>query len=68
MSKGNDIYKARLTRDLVAEVEVTIESRNRHSRNTPWDMSAFIRAAIREKLAHMARSRGRRLPIADRLF
>jgi len=58
-SKGNPIVKTRVTTDLEREVEITINRRNLHSDNEPWDVSEFIRSAIREKIAHMERSRNK---------
>ena len=58
-SKGNPVVKTRVTTELEREVEVTINRRNLHSDNEPWDVSEFIRSAIREKIAHMERSRNK---------
>jgi len=58
-SKGNPIIKTRVNAELEQEVETTIRRRNLHSDNEPWDTSAFIRAAIKEKIQHMERSRNK---------
>lgn len=60
MAKGNPIVLFRLTPDLLAEMDAAISMRNGHTALEPYDRSAFIRAAIREKLEHLKRSRKRR--------
>lgn len=60
MSKGNPITLVRLDKQLIDEVDVTITRRNLHTRAEPWTVSGFIRAAIREKIRKMERSRAPR--------
>lgn len=57
MSRGNKILKLRVRPELLAEIESVISARNERSSGEAWDMSGFLRAAIREKLDKMARSR-----------
>lgn len=57
MSQGTKVYTVRLEGGLIEDVEIAIEQRNRFSANAPWDLSTFIRIAIREKLSKMQRSR-----------
>ena len=64
MSKGTDRYTVRLPSDLMSEVATTIYRRNLHAEGEPWDLSAFLRVAIREKLHKMERSRRKRLAAA----
>lgn len=60
MSRGNVIVKTRVPADLLAAIEVQIAKRNHHSAEQPWDMSDWIRVAMREKLAKMIRCRAPR--------
>jgi hypothetical protein len=39
------------------EIENAIAKRNLFSGGAPWDFTAFLRSAIREKIAKMERSR-----------
>jgi hypothetical protein len=56
MSKGSPIITLRLPPALLTLVRSAI-ARSEHTRfEGPWDLSSFIVAAIREKLAHMERS------------
>jgi hypothetical protein len=57
MSKGNRLFAFRMTAQLYALVEETIERRNVWTRNAPWTMTDFFHAAIREKIRKMRRSR-----------
>lgn len=57
MSHGNPIVKTRIPREMHQEMNDAIAKRNYYTREEPWDVSAFIRKAIREKLDHMRRSR-----------
>lgn len=59
MAKGNPIVLVRLTPQILEQIAEAIERRNRRTREEPWDRSGFIRVAIRDKLFHMQRSRGR---------
>jgi hypothetical protein len=61
MSKGNPQYKVRLIGDIARKVEATIQLRNDNSREEPWTVAAFIRAAIIEKISKMDRSRRRKI-------
>lgn len=59
MSKGTDRYTFRLPQELMAAVATTIYRRNLHTDKEPWELSEFVRVAIKEKLAKMERSRRR---------
>jgi Arc/MetJ-type ribon-helix-helix transcriptional regulator len=50
MSQGNPIIKLRIPREMLAEINARIAERNLVTRNEPWDLSAFLRASIREML------------------
>ncbi len=65
MSKGTTRYTVRLPDDLMTQVATTIYRRNLHSDREPWDLSAFLRVAIREKLLKMERCRKRRAAQVD---
>jgi hypothetical protein len=57
MSRGTRIYAVRLSPDLMDRVELQIASRNIWTKETEWTLSDFIRVALEEKLAKMARCR-----------
>ncbi len=57
MSLGSPIIQVRLQADELAVVDAVLEKRNTNSGRSPWTRSDFIRAALREKLEKMARSR-----------
>lgn len=57
MSKGNPIVKVRVPRDVLAEVNNAIDSHARRSSREPHTMSSWLLDAIKEKLAHIARSK-----------
>lgn len=61
-SKGSPMVAFRVEQELLDEIERTIAKRNVVAFGEPWNRTDFILASIREKLAHMARSRrpGRR--------
>jgi hypothetical protein len=61
MSKGTPLVVIRVPEDLKIEVEAVIEHRNWNSREEPWSFSDFVRIALREKIAKMARCRGKSL-------
>jgi len=56
-AEGSPRVILRIPQDLLSEMNEVIERRNAVTREEPWDMSAFIRTAIREKIAHVLRSR-----------
>jgi metal-responsive CopG/Arc/MetJ family transcriptional regulator len=56
-SKGRQVVPVRFSPELLALVDETIASRNRHSPGEPWDRSEFIRQAVRDKISHARRSR-----------
>lgn len=49
------------------QLERVVNHRNANRDATPWTMSDFVRKACWEKVAKMARSRGRKLTAADDL-
>lgn len=57
MSKGTKIITLRLPPGIEEDMDIQIEQRNEWTKDAPWNRTAFILAAIREKLAHMQRSR-----------
>lgn len=61
MSRGTPRVAVRIPPSLRATVEVVIAHRNANSRQEPWDLSDFIKIALQEKLAKMARCRGRKI-------
>jgi len=60
MSKGTRKYPIRIPDDIAREINLAIDSRNFHSRESGWTFSDWIRKAIREKLAHTKRSRSKK--------
>lgn len=60
MSKGTPKHFVRLSDELMLMIEKTIDRRNLHTREEPWDLSAFMRVAFNEKIKKMARSRRRK--------
>lgn len=71
MSKGNPILKSRLPRSLLAELEALLRESHSTRALGPWDVSQFLRDAIREKIAKRERGRRRygakRSPSSDSL-
>lgn len=57
MARGSPTITFRLDDALMDDMDVAIDSRNERTRETPWTRTDFIRAAIREKLDKMRRSR-----------
>lgn len=57
MSKGTQVYSVRIPSELSSEISKTINRRNLFSKEGPWTFTDFILMAVREKLAHMERSR-----------
>lgn len=57
MSKGTPLIAVRIHPQLYAEMEATIERANLYRIEEAYDVSSFVRTAIREKIAHMKRSR-----------
>jgi len=60
MSKGSKIVPVRIPAKLLGQIYTLIAQRNLKSKEEPWTTSAFVLCAIREKLDHSQRSRGRR--------
>jgi len=68
MSKGRPILATRCDQSLVDELDAQVESlwiheRKKHAKE--WHRAEFIRAAIREKLDKMKRSRGEKKKKAE---
>lgn len=57
MSKGNPKVVLRLTPELLAQVHSAIERNNLTRTDEPYDVSEWIRQAIRERLDKQERSR-----------
>lgn len=56
-SKGSPRVTVRIPEPLLVEIGDAITRRNEYSRGVPWDLTAFLLVAVREKLDKMARSR-----------
>jgi hypothetical protein len=56
MSKGNPKIQIRLTVDDLALIESSIHSANLRRPDVPYDVSSWVRHAIREKLDKLRRS------------
>lgn len=57
MGKGSRKLNFRISESLYAEALETIERRNNWTTDEPWDLTKFVRIAIRDKIKKMARSR-----------
>lgn len=57
MSKGNRVIQFRITEEAYDLMDLARRVRNMVSANEPQDMSAWVRAAVMEKLAHLRRAR-----------
>lgn len=66
MSLGSPRVTVRLPQELIDLVELQIASRNAFSPGEEWDLSAFIKVALREKLAKMARCRAKKPRVGAR--
>jgi len=62
VSLGSPKIVFRLSKEFLAEIEATIAKRNATAFGVGWSKTDFLHAAIREKLAHMQRSRKPRKP------
>lgn len=60
MTAGNPKIVVRIPPDLKRQMLEAIKSRNHRTREEPWELSDFVRIAIRDKLHHIQRSRRRR--------
>ena len=62
MSQGTPVVMFRMPKQMLADILAVVHRRNRNTQDEPWTRTDFIRCAIREKLAKMARlrTRGRR--------
>lgn len=65
MSKGSPIIGLRLPPEEYQALVDAIASNNESRKESPYDFSSWIRAAIRERLAKQARSRSKRKGGAD---
>lgn len=68
MSAGTPVRSVRIGEELWVRMRFQICSRNNWTREEPWNESDFIRIAIEEKLAKMARSRNHRPSATSDLF
>lgn len=57
MSKGNPKIQIRLTPAELAQIESSIHSSNARRPGVPYDLSSWVRHAIKEKLDKLQRSR-----------
>ena len=60
MSKGNKVIPFRCPRELEQAINSAIASRNHVTKQEPWDRTGFIIAALKDKLAHLERSKGKK--------
>lgn len=60
MSKGSPVVTLRVPEEELARLDAAILACNSRRKGTPWSRTDFIMAAVREKLAKMARSRSSR--------
>jgi hypothetical protein len=68
MSAGTRVYALRIDGGMMEDAEETISRRNEFTRREPWNFSDFLRAAIREKIAKMQRSRRNRSKAPKPIF
>jgi len=57
MSKGNPIVQIRLEPSTISKIESSIHSSNLRRQDSPYDLSSWIRHAIKEKLDKLARAK-----------
>jgi hypothetical protein len=57
MSRGSPIVPVRFAKAFLAGIDAEIRKVNRSRREVPYDRSSFLRAAVADKIAHLARSR-----------
>lgn len=57
MSKGNKVVPVRFTPEELQAIAEAIESANDHTRDEPYTVSSWIRKAVKDKLAHLSRSK-----------
>jgi len=57
MARGNPTITFRITPELMALMDHELSRRNEKTREAPWERSDFIRAAIKERIDHINRSR-----------
>lgn len=58
--KGSRIVTFRLPLDMELAINAAMDRAVSFRKGEPWSISTFIKAAIKEKLAHLERSRGRK--------
>jgi len=57
MSRGTKVVTFRIEPEMDAAIDLAIERRNERTKEEPWTRTDFYRAAFKEKLSHMERSR-----------
>lgn len=62
MGRGTPRHSIRMPVDLVASVMKEVGRFNRTRKTKEKTFSSFVLEAVKEKLAHLARSRGKRKP------
>lgn len=60
MAKGSKIVQVRIPDKMLDAMIIALDKANERRREAPYDMSSWVRAAIVEKLAHLARSNRRK--------
>ncbi len=60
MARGSPIIPLRVPPDVLQEWQAALASRNAVSAEPPQTLSEFIRAAVADKLKHLARGRQQR--------
>lgn len=57
MSKGSPVITLRIPQDMLDEMDSAIGSANWHSKIEPYRRASWIKAAIKQKLDHIKRSK-----------
>jgi hypothetical protein len=61
MSKGTQVITIRLSEYYTDKIDEAVKRRNVTTRREPWTRSCFIKQAILDKLAHMERSKKKKV-------
>lgn len=57
MARGSPRIIVRVHREMLQAIQACIIKRNYHTKHQEWELSDFVRVAMKEKLAHMQRGR-----------
>lgn len=60
MAKGSQVVFVRFPPELLAEMETAVGRANQHVTGEPYTVSSWVRACVKEKLAHLARAKKRK--------